>query len=103
MISNSLVSGEQMHELVWSDSDILHADPPPSVVDLLTTTSSVSTPPLDPLVSPPHVPFSMKFDMPVNSGLVIPEILTAPAHGEFPEEIRTEREIGASGGDLTFE
>lgn len=81
--------------MVCSDFDILHADPPPSVDDLLTATNSVSTPPLDPLVSPqipPPVPaFYMKFEIPVNCGPV------TPAHGELREEMETQRDIGASG------
>ncbi|XP_048774182.2 next to BRCA1 gene 1 protein-like isoform X2 [Ostrea edulis] len=52
----------------------------------------MSTPPLDPLVPSPAVPAVEE-----NLSPKIPENLTAPAQGEFQEEVRTERDIGASG------
>lgn len=62
--------------------------------DILIASNSVSTPPLDPLVPSPAVPAVEE-----NLSPKIPENLTAPAQGEFQEEVRTERDIGASGTD----
>ncbi|XP_061189059.1 next to BRCA1 gene 1 protein-like isoform X2 [Saccostrea echinata] len=53
---------------------------------------TMSTPPLDPLIPSPASP-ALVDDLSQSA----PEILTAPAQGGVREEIRTEREIGASG------